>query len=159
MRCIVFLIPILLLFSCEKEENLIEQNLIEFLKGKVYQKDIPEGKRYVKFDLSVLQEDDTVNLELGLNSRGKQYEGWVYYVDDTHLTIEISVKPKEDDLVPMHRKHHCLVVVQSFEYDELVYVNSRRYSNASNLDDMEIYVRKFDDVDTYKSQPYRHKDP
>ena len=79
MRCIVFLIPILLLFSCEKEENLIEQNLIEFLKGKVYQKDIPEGKRYVKFDLSVLQEDDTVNLELGLNSRGKQYEGWVYY--------------------------------------------------------------------------------
>ena len=39
-----FLIPILLLFSCEKEENLIEQNLIEFLKGKVYQKDIPEGK-------------------------------------------------------------------------------------------------------------------
>ena len=79
MRCIVFLIPILLLFSCEKEENLIEQNLIEFLKGKVYQKDIPEGKRYVKFDLSVLQEDDTVNLKLGLNSRGKQYEGWVYY--------------------------------------------------------------------------------
>ena len=79
MRYIVFFIPILLLFSCEKEENLIEQNLIEFLKGKVYQKDIPEGKRYVKFDLSVLQEDDTVNLELGLNSRGKQYEGWVYY--------------------------------------------------------------------------------
>ena len=44
----------------------------------------------------------------------RNVEGWVYYVDDTHLTIEISVKPKEDDLVPMHRKHHCLVVVQSF---------------------------------------------
>jgi hypothetical protein len=73
----------------------------------------------------------------------RNVEGWVYYVDDTHLTIEISVKPKEDDLVPMHRKHHCLVVVQSFQYDELVYVNSRRYSNASNLDDMEIYVREF----------------
>ena len=79
MRYIALLIPILLLFSCEREENLVEQKLIEFLKGKVYQKDIPEGKRYVKFDLSVLQEDDTVNLELGLNSRGKQYEGWVYY--------------------------------------------------------------------------------
>ena len=73
----------------------------------------------------------------------RNVEGWVYYVDDTHLTIEISVRPKEDDLVPMHRKHHCLVVVQYFQYDELVYVNSRRYSNASNLDDMEIYVREF----------------
>ena len=64
-------------------------------------------------------------------------------VDETHLTIEISVRPKDDDLVPMHRKHHCLVVVQTFDYDELVYVKSRRYSNASNLDDMEIYVREF----------------
>ena len=73
----------------------------------------------------------------------RNVEGWVYYVDETHLTIEISVKPKEDDLVPMHRKHHCLVVVQNFQYDELVYVNSRRHSNASNLDDMEIYVREF----------------
>jgi len=73
----------------------------------------------------------------------RNVEGWVYYVDETHLTIEISVRPKEDDLVPMHRKHHCLVVVQHFNYDELVYVNSRRYSNASNLDDMEIYVREF----------------
>ena len=73
----------------------------------------------------------------------RNVEGWVYYVDETHLTIEISVKPKEDDLVPMHRKHHCLVVVQNFQYDELVYVNSRRHSNASNLDDMEIHVREF----------------
>ena len=73
----------------------------------------------------------------------RNVEGWVYYVDESHLTIEIAVRPKEDDLVPMHRKHHCLVVVQHFQYDELVYVNSRRYSNASNLDDMEIYVREF----------------
>ena len=89
----------------------------------------------------------------------RNVEGWVYYIDDDHLTVEISVRPKEDDLVPRHKKHHCLVVIQKYQYDELVYVNSRRYSNASNLDDMEIYVRKFDDVDTYKSQPYRHKDP
>ena len=73
----------------------------------------------------------------------RNVEGWVYYIDDEHLTIEIGVRPKEDDLVPMHRKHHCLIVVQKFQYDELVCVNSRRYSNASNLDDMEIYVREF----------------
>ena len=33
----------------------------------------------------------------------RNVEGWVYYVDDDHLTIEIAVKPKADDLVPMHR--------------------------------------------------------
>ena len=73
----------------------------------------------------------------------RNVEGWVYYVDDTHLTIEISVRPKGDDLVPRHKNYHCLIVVQDYQYDELVYVNSRRYSNATNLDDMEIYVRKF----------------
>jgi len=73
----------------------------------------------------------------------RNVEGWVYYVDDDHLTIEIAVKPKDDDLMPLHKKHHCLVVVQRFQYDELVYVNSRRHSNASNLDDMEIYIREF----------------
>ena len=63
----------------------------------------------------------------------RNVEGWVYYVDDDHLTIEIAVKPKADDLVPMHRKHHCLVVVYRFNWDELVYVQSRRISNASIL--------------------------
>ena len=36
-------------------ENL---NLIEFLKGKVYRKDIPNGVRYVHFDLSYLGETE-----------------------------------------------------------------------------------------------------
>ena len=65
---------------------------------------------------------------------------------------------KEDDLVPRHKKHHCLIVVQDYQYDELVYVHSRRFANASNLEEMETYVRKFDD-DTYKSQEHRYKDP
>ena len=85
----------------------------------------------------------------------RNVEGWVYYIDDEHLTIEIGVRPKEDDLVPMHRKHHCLIVVQRFQYDELVYVNSRRHANASNLDDMETYNR----FDTYKTQEHRYQDP
>jgi len=88
----------------------------------------------------------------------RNVEGWVYYVDDDHLTIEIAVKPKADDLVPMHRKHHCLVVVYRFNWDELVYIQSRRIANASNLDDMELYVRQFD-IETYKSQEHRYQDP
>ena len=87
----------------------------------------------------------------------RNIKGWVYYVDEDHITIEISVKPKEDNLVPMHKKHHCLVVVQNFQYDELVYVHSRRFVNASNLEEMEIYVK--DSGDTYKSQEHRYQDP
>ena len=89
----------------------------------------------------------------------RNVEGWVYYIDDDHLTVEISVRPKEDNLVPRHKKHHCLVVVQKYQYDELVYVNSRRYSMARNLEIWKYMSEEFDDVDEYKSQPYRHKDP
>tara|TARA_B100001939_G_C16736784_1_gene527951 strand:+ start:378 stop:680 length:303 start_codon:yes stop_codon:yes gene_type:complete len=87
----------------------------------------------------------------------RNIEGWVYYVDEDHITIEISVKPKEDNLMPLHKKHHCLVVVQDFQYDELVYVHSRRFANASNLEEMEIYIK--DSGDTYKSQEHRYQDP
>tara|TARA_R100001129_G_scaffold110212_1_gene75628 strand:- start:114 stop:377 length:264 start_codon:yes stop_codon:yes gene_type:complete len=73
----------------------------------------------------------------------RNVEGWVYFVDDEYLTIEIAVKPKVDNLVPIHKKHHCLVVCYFQYWDELEYVHSRRFANASNLDDMEIYVREF----------------
>ena len=88
----------------------------------------------------------------------RNVEGWVYFVDEEYLTIEIAVKPKEDDLVPLHKNHHCLIVCYSQFWDELVYVHSRRFANASNLEEMETYVRKFDD-DTYKSQEHRYRDP
>ena len=88
----------------------------------------------------------------------RNVEGWVYFVTDEYLTIEISVKPKEDNLVPRHKKHHCLVVCYSHCWDELEYVHSRRFANASNLEEMEIYVRNFDN-DTYKSQEHRYQDP
>ena len=31
----------------------------------------------------------------------RNVEGWVYFVDEEYLTIEIAVKPKADDLVPI----------------------------------------------------------
>ena len=48
-------------------ENL---NLIEFLKGKVYRKDIANGVRYVHFDLSFVGGSDVA---------GMRYEGWSFY--------------------------------------------------------------------------------
>ena len=73
----------------------------------------------------------------------RNVEGWVYFVDEEYLTIKIAVKPKADDLVPLHKNHHCLIVCHTQFWDELEYVHSRRFANASNLDDMEIYIREF----------------
>ena len=54
-------------------ENL---NLIEFLKGKVYRKDIANGVRYIHFDLSYVGET-TYNGENG--EPFEFYDGWILY--------------------------------------------------------------------------------
>ena len=68
-------------------------------------------------------------------------EGWVYFVDSAYCTIEISVKDKPDDLVPIHKKTHCCVVCYPQYWHELTYIKSR------------------DSADEYKSQQYRYVDP
>tara|TARA_B100000900_G_scaffold102023_1_gene84509 strand:+ start:5504 stop:5983 length:480 start_codon:yes stop_codon:yes gene_type:complete len=67
----LILLSSLLIFGCSNDDNIdnSEVNLIELLKGKVYQKEIPGGARYVYFDLSYLGENDI----------GNQYEGWTCY--------------------------------------------------------------------------------
>ena len=75
------------------------------------------------------------------NNTHTAIEGWVYFVDSAYCTIEISVKDKPDDLVPIHKKTHCCVVCYPQYWHELEYVKTR---NAEN---------------TYKSQEYRYGDP
>lgn len=53
-------------------------------------------------------------------------EGWVYFVGDEYLTIEVSVKDKPDELVNMHKKVHCLVVCYKWDWSELEYITNRR---------------------------------
>ncbi len=68
----------------------------------------------------------------------RDVEGWVYFVDPSfYLTLEIGVKDKPDDLVKMHKKVHCCVVVPNHTWDELTYCHSRRYTDG----DIEIYTR------------------
>ena len=38
------------------------------------------------------------------DSLGIVLEGWVYFVCDQYITIEISVRDKPDDLVDFHKK-------------------------------------------------------
>ena len=56
----------------------------------------------------------------------RNIEGWVYYVGEEYITIEVSVKDKPDNYVTFHRKMHCNVVCPSWNWDELKYVMNRR---------------------------------
>ena len=68
----------------------------------------------------------------------RNVEGWVYFVDPSfYLTLEISVKDKVDNLVSIHKKVHCCVVVPNHDWHELTYCHSRRYTD----DGIEIYTR------------------
>ena len=58
-------------------------------------------------------------------------EGWVYFFDEQYITIEVGTVPKEDDLVPMHKKHHILIVCYNQYWEELEFVKSRK----SNYDE------------------------
>jgi len=56
----------------------------------------------------------------------KDHEGWVYYKGDEYLTIELGTNPKTDDLVPIHKKSHILLVCYNYYWDELEYVRKRK---------------------------------
>ena len=80
------------------------------------------------------------------DSRGRVIKGWVYFVSDSYITIEIGVKCKNDENIkdcPIHKKTHCLVLCFPENWHELEYVKNRR-----NID-----------IDQYKSQEGRYIDP
>ena len=55
-------------------------------------------------------------------------EGWVYFKDHEHITIEIGVRDKTEEQIingSHHRKDHILIVCQSQYWNELEYVKSR----------------------------------
>jgi len=55
-------------------------------------------------------------------------EGWVYFKDHEHITIEIGVRDKTKKQIingSHHRKDHILVVCQSMYWNQLEYVKTR----------------------------------
>ena len=56
----------------------------------------------------------------------RNVEGWVYYVGEEYITIEVAVKDKPDNHVMFHQKIHCNVVCPCWNWDELKYVTNRR---------------------------------
>ena len=59
----------------------------------------------------------------------KGIEGWVYFKDKEYLTIEVSVRPKDDvnyKCCSLHRNERLLVVCYHCQWKELTYVKSRK---------------------------------
>ena len=80
------------------------------------------------------------------NHYNKIEEGWVYFVSDEYISIEIAVKDKphcEYTKEEKHKKIHVLVVCHRWYWDELEYVKNRRDN----------------DISEYKSQTGRYLDP
>jgi len=66
-----------------------------------------------------------VNDRVRYVSRYQEHEGWVYCITDDYFTLEVATKPKADDLVSMHKKHHVLIVVYNQFYNQIEYLGYR----------------------------------
>jgi hypothetical protein len=69
---------------------------------------------------------DTYTPQLDDYVKWKGIEGWVYFVDPEYITIEVGTKEKIDNLVPMHKKHHILIVCHHWCWNEVKYIKNRR---------------------------------
>ena len=68
--------------------------------------------------------------------RWREHEGWVYTITDEYFTLEVATKLKEDNLLPIHKKHHVLILVFNNEFNNVVYLGHRQ----SQYDDTYITV-------------------
>ena len=58
--------------------------------------------------------------------RWKNLEGWIYFKDDTYVSIEIAVKDKVCNKGSFHKKDHLLVLCYYNQWNDLEYVKSRQ---------------------------------
>ena len=73
-------------------------------------------------------------------------KGWVYFVCDEYITIEIKTKPKPDKL-SMHKFDHVCVLCFTHDFNQLTYIATRptihhgleestnRFNNGGSIDD------------------------
>jgi hypothetical protein len=63
----------------------------------------------------------------------KDVEGWVYFKDTEYITIEVSVRPKNNEnyrACSLHRNERLLVLCFRNQWDELEYVKRREFQNT-----------------------------
>jgi len=58
----------------------------------------------------------------------KSVEGWVYFKSKDYITIEVFVKPKNEENVQhcsLHKNERVLVVCYPYQWNQLEYIKSR----------------------------------
>ena len=68
----------------------------------------------------------------------KGVEGWVYFKCEEYITIEYSVRPKDEvnlECCPIHRNERLLVICYNNQWEQLEYIQSRTsiYEEEQNL--------------------------
>ena len=80
------------------------------------------------------------------NRMGHILKGWVYFLDEKYITIEIGIKPKpncEYTKIERHKYIHTLLLCFPKQWKELEYVHTRKNRYAETLEDMEVFIREF----------------
>ena len=75
-----------------------------------------------------------------------KHKGWVYFVDDMYITIEVAIKPKpicKHTRIETHKYIHTLLVCNYWNWNQLEYVYTRKNKYGKNLEDMKVFTRKF----------------
>lgn len=61
-------------------------------------------------------------------NNGKGVEGWVYFKTKEYITIEVSVRPKDEQnylCCSLHRNERLLVICYKESWNQLAYVKER----------------------------------
>jgi len=68
-------------------------------------------------------------------------EGWVYFKSKDYITIEMGVKPKDEEnyeACSIHRNDRLMVLCYPNQWKELTYVRSRKSKNEEEKNCVEI---------------------
>jgi hypothetical protein len=71
----------------------------------------------------------------------KGVEGWIYFKDSEYITIEVSVKPKDEDnyyACILHKNERVLVVCYKEDWKHLEYIKSRKSVHEEEKNCLEI---------------------
>lgn len=71
----------------------------------------------------------------------KGIEGWVYFKSKKYLTIEVSVRPKDEEnyqCCSLHRNERLLVLCYHEQWDDLEYVESRESVYEKTKNNVEV---------------------
>lgn len=85
-------------------------------------------KEKLKFEYHTPKIDDYVRWT---RSTGLIDEGWVYFVDDAYITIEVGVRDKPNCQYTKnerHKKIHTLIVCHNCYWHEIEYIKNRNLS-------------------------------